>query len=129
MSAPADFPKTATAYDIQGQVKTPESDVVTPPTGYWANTNAYSPAGDGNDTIPSTSPGLQEPVVPGKVLTNLQKADLSAQTPIAEDPVNSAVNANAQAMKAAGQISVSQQDEIDRDIGKGVANAAGSGIQ
>lgn len=130
---PADYSKSG--YDIQGQIgnasmgkdgSNDSNDSSNVPTGYFAGQNLYDsyqdPAGSGSNTIPATAPSLQDPVVPGVPLTPAQKADL---IPV-QDPMTSAVQANAAALKDMGVITVSQADVNEEEQGKGVLNVVGT---
>lgn len=131
MSDPSDI--SMTGYDIQGQFKKDGGDAVhVPPTGYSApgayssHSKYSSPAGEGENIIPATAPGLQDPIVPGKEKTELQTADLSPQAPVKKDPLTSAITANEAALRSAGVITVSQAEENAKVLSKGVMGAVPS---
>jgi|SRR6478609_6300763 len=120
---------SSTGYDIQGQLASSDSKTsIAPPSGYSAPGaySSYSPAGEGEPLIPSTSPGLQDPVIPGKEKTESQKKDLVAQGDVKQDPLTSAIGANADALKSAGVVTMSQADVNEQVLSKGVLGAVPS---
>jgi hypothetical protein len=129
MSVPSNT--STSGYDIQGQLKNSSDISTSVPTGNITyDYTALSTYDDGRITsdtenmIPATAPGLQDPVVPGKVKTEAQKADLDV---IGADPLNSAINANAEALKSAGIVTVSQADVNEEVLSKGVLGAVPGG--
>jgi len=103
----ADYSDTATSYDIQGQiVGDPNTDSASVlPSGFSDNKTVYSaytkddassPQGEGNDTIPSTAPGLQDPSI------------IQSQKP--QDFLNATIDANVAGMKAQGVDLVKQEN-------------------
>lgn len=111
-------------YDIQSQIKkTNEVKNYEPPTGHSSvDFDIYSTAaaGEGSSTIPATAPTLQDPMIPGKTLTTQQRKDIDGGSTIRKDPLNMAIDANAQALKDAGIITKSQADVNEETRGEGV---------
>jgi len=127
-------------YDIQGQITTKDKVTALQDVNDYIKGNSPddrlgryaafvdNPAGGGSNLIPATSPGLEDPHVPGQPMSDAQKTNLAPQGHVAQDPWNSAIDANAAGLKSMGVVTESQADVDASQLGVGVLGTAPSGL-
>jgi len=121
----APWSEQATSYDIQGEIVSEHPPPQGPPTGWFETRPTYAEylPGPESEWIPATAPSLQAPMIPGQVLTSSQKADLTAQIPVPQSPLESAISANVEAAKDMDIITTSAEEERQAASAEGVLAA------